>query len=493
VLRFSKTILWFLAVLLGAYVIACVAANLWLQSARVQERLRAVTSEALGIPVSVGRAFYFPWSGVTLRGIRAEEESPDSPKLTASDLRLRFELLPLLQKQFRIQEIRIIRPLLTWKQSDDGRWRSRPPAPVRTESLTAQPDDAARPAVPTPPPTGEPASGSVPARQTPETFRVEVLHARISDGEAVFLRRDGGELLRVKDIQIEGALGKDGILQGKLEVDETRFPPAILLRDAKANFSFNGSVLSLTQIRAHWAGGKIVGDAEILPRERGQPFDARLRLKDIELRQLLADAGIEQGDTEGVIVGNADLAGRMDDAGSLAGQGFLQLQSGRIEPIDFVRQVGQVLQIEELQMLTLRDAAMKFNIRNQRFNLEDMTLKTDNLVLKASGPVRFDGKLDLDGRFIINEKIRTQLRGLSQNFGPTEDLPGHSQVVFDITGRLNRPKTNLLDRIVGAKLGGDVTGFLRGFFRAPRAEPKPPESEPSATSEGTPPAAPAGN
>jgi hypothetical protein len=62
----------------------------------------------------------------------------------------------------------------------------------------------------------------------------------------------------------------------------------------------------------------------------------------------------------------------------------------------------------------------------------------------------------------INEKVREQLfKPIRTNFQPTEE-PGYSAVDFEVTGTLERPKTNLLEKVVGRDLKDLVNSFLGG-------------------------------
>jgi hypothetical protein len=76
--------------------------------------------------------------------------------------------------------------------------------------------------------------------------------------------------------------------------------------------------------------------------------------------------------------------------------------------------------------------------------------------------VNFNGKVHLNSQLAINEKVRGQLfKPIRQNFQPTAEA-GYSAVDFQVTGTLDRPKTNLVDRIVGRDLKDLVSGFLGG-------------------------------
>ncbi|MEY2547203.1 MAG: hypothetical protein QOG48_2320, partial [Verrucomicrobiota bacterium] len=83
----------------------------------------------------------------------------------------------------------------------------------------------------------------------------------------------------------------------------------------------------------------------------------------------------------------------------------------------------------------------------------------------AEGTIDFDGKLHLASRLAINDKIRAQLfKPMRANFQPLNE-PGMSAVDFQITGTLERPRTNLVEKVVGRDikdLGDVVRGFLGG-------------------------------
>lgn len=314
-LRISKTILWIAAVGAGAYLLICVAANLWLQSSRVQERLRDVASEALDIPVDVGRTYYLPWSGVTLRNIRAQSETPDTPKLTAHSLTLRIRLLPLLQKKVRIQEIRLDQPRLAWKQAADGTWKGFDHPPRIPDIIVPQ-----QPVAETDMETEKPTA--------PPSFQVNVVKALIRDGEVVLSFADGKEFIAISGIDMETLVANEKVVSGNASIEKVQFSKRATLEKVRAPFHLENGLLTMDGLRAKWAGGKISGFAELRVTKPGIPFKSKLKLVDIELRDLLAEAGIPSGETEGALNGLAELRGTLMDVNDLEGTGFLDLHQG---------------------------------------------------------------------------------------------------------------------------------------------------------------------
>jgi hypothetical protein len=48
---------------------------------------------------------------------------------------------------------------------------------------------------------------------------------------------------------------------------------------------------------------------------------------------------------------------------------------------------------------------------------------------------------------------------------------------FSITGSLDRPKSDLLDKMVGLRIGQDVGGLLKNLLRTPQKQKNKPASE----------------
>ena len=89
--------------------------------------------------------------------------------------------------------------------------------------------------------------------------------------------------------------------------------------------------------------------------------------------------------------------------------------------------------------------------------------------------------MNLDARLLFNSKLQHQLRGmLGRNLIDSED-PEYRQIPFTVSGRIDNPRTDLLDKLIGAKVGQDVGGMLMNILRsnAPkRAEDKKEEKPP---------------
>ena len=130
--------------------------------------------------------------------------------------------------------------------------------------------------------------------------------------------------------------------------------------------------------------------------------------------------------------------------------------------------LGQILQIEELQELHLEQAEARYHLSPGLVRIDELILRSPNIRLTASGTVAYDGKLNLDSQLAINDRIRGQLfKAIRQNFQPINE-PGYSAIEFQVGGTIDRPSTNLMNRLVGR----DLSGMLNSLFGGKKDRPK---------------------
>ena len=119
----------------------------------------------------------------------------------------------------------------------------------------------------------------------------------------------------------------------------------------------------------------------------------------------------------------------------------------------------------------------KLTIGNERVQIDNLNLKSENLIISATGPIRFNGKLNIDARLLVNAKLQRQLKGVMGNNFVESEFPEYRQLPFTVTGRVDNPKTDLLDKITGFKIGNEMPGILKNLFQAIPAPKKKPDGE----------------
>jgi hypothetical protein len=220
--------------------------------------------------------------------------------------------------------------------------------------------------------------------------------------------------------------------------------------------------LDLPQISAHIGSGDIFGKFSIQPETDESPFHVEMKFRGVQADQVITEAGGPSGVLQGKLEGSLKADGKTTDPDALGGNGEIILHDGQLRQYNLLVALGQIFQIEELTQLHLEQADAKYHLSPGVVTIDELSLRSANIRLAATGTVTFRGKLHLSSRLAINEKIRGQLfKPLRANFQPTDEA-GYSAVDFEITGTLEKPKTNLLEKVVGRDLKDLVNSFFGG-------------------------------
>lgn len=453
--KFAKRFLIGVAALAAVFAVVLLCINLYLQSSGVQQRIRNATLQALGTEVKIRSTSYTPWGGLVLRGLSVPSAAPADPNvIEAEALRIRFSLFPLLRQKFVVTECTLSAPRLLVRQLEDGSWVV-PLPPPRTPEIPLTPGAPVGPALKGP------------------SFKAELQRFRLVNGTIVFLDAKTRTVLKLDKSNIDARVAPDQTAKGNFEVGVVEIANAIKPQHIAGPFTWDGKALDLPDIKGDLAGGSLAGKYRLLAGAEPS-FTLDVKLDHVLLKQLALDAHVDPGQTDGYLRGTLDLAGDPRSSKSLTGRGRAELISARLQPMDFIVQLGTVIGVEELQLLQLSDAHADFNVWNERVNLDDVVLKSENLILRGKGMVRFNGKLKVEAQLLVNQKLQQQFKGvLGPNFVDSE-IPGYKQLPFAITNRIDNPKSDLLEKITGLKIGGDLQGLFNSFFRpSPQKSPDP--------------------
>lgn len=459
--KFAKPILITAGILLFVYVLAVLGLNIYLQSQGLQARICLTASAAVGKPVSIQGAHYTPWSGFTVSGIMVPQlqATGSPPEFEAESINFRFAFFQLLRGKLVVKEVLVNSPVLVSI--------SRP-----RENLAGRVEAPSEVAVPTAPEA--PARGGVEItvpepRQAPPAAEslMEVRRVKIKNGRSQVFDSKGGCLFDLNGIEASVDILPDGKLAGKFLVGETSVGTSIHPRGISGAFSFLKGRLEIPDIRGTWADGQITGTLELDP---ALGFSATASVDGVLVKKLADNAGISADGARGSLFAKGSLRGLPGAPESYSGEVEANLQEARLQPLDFIRQIGDLMNIQELQMLELKTAEGRFVIRDQQVIVEKLVLESANLFLEGTGPVGFDGKMKLRSRLHLNEKLRRDLGGLlSENFEDS-GRAGYRFVPFSVTGSVSRPKTDLLDKLTGFRIGQDLGGLLKNLFQMPPQE-----------------------
>ena len=423
-----------------------------------------------------------PWGGLKLSGIAIPQKAVgvSGNFLEAKTFRLQIRFSSLFSRHLVIKEVSLVDPHVVWAQNADGKWRlpgSTPPENLPFENGKKGPQGRS--------PSGvtqtEPAGVSIPSASTlPDVmdkpretagererprFVPEIRRIKVKGGNFRFLEESGKFVAAFEGLELRSSIREFASLEGNAKVARISLRDRFFLKGMRSALRYEPGKLELSQMSAQIGGGDLTGRFAMQPQAGDSPFNLAVTFRDVEAEQVIVDAGGEKGMVKGKLEGNFEATGKIADANALSGTGQILLRDGQLRQYSLLVALGQVLQIEELTQLKLEQAQVKYHIDAGIVTVEEMILRSPNIRLSAKGTIALDGKLRLDSQLAINEKIRNQLfKPIRGNFRPLDE-PGYFAVDFEVGGTIDRPKSNLVDKVVGRDLkdfGNVINSFLGG-------------------------------
>jgi type II secretion system protein N len=507
--KLSRIVLVALGVFIGVALLILLGVNMYVQSRGTQARIQQELSQRLGTTLRIQRISVTPWWGLKLTGITIPQSQPGvSPDfLTAKTFRLRIRFSSLFGGHLVIKDISLVNPEVFWAQNADGKWRmpSRPVEPIPTPApKTAVPETPIVSASPVeqnsvaPSPVeqkeaGAPANSPQPviaptenkAAFTPEVQGVSVIRARFH-----FLDQKLKSVATFEDVDFRSSFRTSTDLHGNISIAKTSLRDRFFLQQLHSPLSYDSNQLDCSQISARAGEGQITGRFTIEPQAEDSPFTVSIKFKDVQADKIITEAGGNLGTVVGKLEGHLDATGKTADPDALSGNGEIILRDGQVRQYSLLMALGQLLQIQELQQLRLDEAQVKYHINPGVVTIDELVFRSENIRLTATGTVSFDGKLQLESQLAVNEKMRSQLfRAIRDNFKPIDE-PGYTAVSFQVGGTVGRPKTNLMDKLIGRDLK-DLSSVITSLIGGGKSKKKSAEeSAPAASASPTPSASP---
>lgn len=478
------------------------ALNLYVQSQGTQARIQQELRQRFGGTLKIGRISVTPWSGLKLSGITIAQGTTGTNGnfLEARNFGLRIAFFSLFSRRLVIKEVSLVSPNVVWPQNADGKWRLpdlRPERPENASTIAAQsklssaqesekagtPAEGPVPATPSKPPVARPDR----KMNAPAAFISEIHKVSLTDGNFRFLGRENEAVANFEGVGFRATVHDASALKGNARVAKVSLRERFFLQQLKSPLRYDADGLDLSQISAHVGGGDITGRFTMQPETEESPFRVEMKFRGVQADQIITEAGGPSGVLQGKLEGSVQTEGKTTDPDALAGSGEIFLHDGQLRQYNLLVALGQLFQIEELTQLHLDQAEAKYHLAPGVVKVDELVLRSTNIHLSATGTVSFRGKLHLTSRLAINEKVRAQLfKPIRTNFQPTEE-PGYSAVDFEVSGTLERPKTNLLEKVVGRDLKDLVNSFWGGKSDKPKkkkgAQANADESTPAASPE----------
>ena len=479
-----------LGALIALGAVLLLGVNLYVQSQGAQAKIQQELSRSLGVSLTIRSMSVTPWGGLELSGITIPQTSSEvSPThfLEAKTFRLRVRFLSLFSQRLVIKEVSLINPRVVWPQDDQGKWRlpsaqkarshavstKQVPAisqtPAGTEVVQTNTISAATVTTSVPSPPQVTVENQPAGREPTLTVAPEVRRVSVKNGDFTFLDQTGRLMIAsFKGVDFRTNIRSALALHGETKIGRISLRDRFFLDELHSPLRYEPDVLELSKISARVAEGEVNGYFAIQPEAEDSPFTTSVNFHDVLADQIVGNAGGPKGMVKGKLEGTFEASGKTGDPEALTGKGEIFLREGRVQQYRLLVLLGQMLQIEELQELHLEQAEAKYHLSPGLATIDELTLRSPNIRLTASGTVAFDGTLQLNSQLAINERIRGQLfKAIRDNFHPIDE-PGYSAIEFQVGGTIDRPGTNLVERLVGR----DITSMLNSFFGVKKERPK---------------------
>ena len=474
--RLRRLALWCGAAVLGIAAIALLIVNLYVQSQGAQARIQQELSRRLGTPIRIRSISVTPWGGLTLTGITIPQVSGETATdfLEAKSFHLHVRFLPLFSRRLIIKEVSLLSPSVVWVQNEDGKWRlpgaqveetaaaqaAGTPSPHSSPIPETAPSVVAATATPEPRMPTSPTETAIPAASP--VFVPELRRMNVSNGNFRFLDHSGTSVASFEGVKFHSFVRNNQMLRGGVTVAKISLRDRFFLQDLQSPLHYDPGLLDLSKISAHAGSGDIKGQFSLQSHVAYSPFTVSVKFREIQAEQLVSEAGGPPGVIKGKLEGSFDATGKSSDSNAITGRGEIFLRDGQLQQYSVLVALGQILQIEELTQLQLQQAEVKYHIDPGIVTVDELILRSPNIRVSATGTIGFNGKLRLQSQLAINEKVRSQLfNPIRNNFAPINE-PGYFAVDFQVTGNIDRPKTNLMEKLVGRDLKDFVNGLLRG-------------------------------
>ena len=478
----SKPILAVAVLLLGVIAAVILCLNLYLRSSGTQEQLRQVLSNAAGVPVTIQSSYALPippLGAIRLSGVKGVQEGR-IPLFSVDSITLRPDYAELLHGRLLIAGLVLNHPIVRLtlgempgtQRPDSVRATSFGSAatgsmPQQTIGITG---------IPSITPSGTIAPTEAPSAKQTTASNIPLRHVTIKNGEFTLIDERGLPVISASGIHLKGAHDAAGGWIGNLNSTQVVLSDRVIIKDLKTPVRLSDSLdtISLETLTAILGEGKLAGNTTFDLSLGAPRYSLAVSLAGASLKQLLTDASYGTSSAEGTVAGELQLSGTAGEGSSIQGKGGLFAKDATIQPVDFLKQIGQILNVDELKLLRLSESKCLFHLAAGRVVIDDLFLRSENLVLSAKGPLKPTGELDLDSRLLFNDKLTGRLRGLlGSQLSPAPE-PGYSQVSFHVSGSPMNPRTDLLERLTGIKIGGDLGGILQSLFGRPAKSPQSP-------------------
>jgi type II secretion system protein N len=470
--KVSKAILIGLAILVALGVAIIVGLNLYIQSPGSQARIQEELSKSLRLPLKLTNVSVSPFGNLHITGITIPNGGANF--LEATSFNAHYRLLPLLQGKLEITEMSVENPKIIWAQTADKKWKL--PAPEQAKEVSAE---DANQKLAQEEKKGQPTNGQAETNPPEEAqkvatekkskFVVAVDRFDVKGGEVELFDNENKHIAVFSDVNMTYTSLSPDRVEGTATIGKLVYADGATLENVSTPFSFSGGAFDLSQIDATFAGGKLQGKYHTHTEGEHSPFKIAANFARVDLDQAGRQWGTDPGQMLGTLSGQVEIHGDYQRKNRYDGVGRVDIRDAQFHQLDLFQNIGQVIGLKELSDLRVRDGHSDLRLSGEKVYVDSLTLTTSDLQLTAHGMARLDKRLNLDAQLSVEDAVAQHLPAMiHDSFTPIEG--GRRAIDFVINGTTDKPKTNLLNKLVGQKIDNQFGNVLNSIFGEKKPE-----------------------
>lgn len=447
------------AVLVGLLLLAEVLLRVGLSQQKVRERI----FRASGLTVQFESFSMGIFGGVALKGVTATGVQGDS--LSVQSVFARPNLWAALRGRLQLEDVRV----------QDVRF-------IRMERAKA-PEQVLQPGV----------DSAVESLQDGKKGGVGLgkllrlaKRIRVANAGVDWMKANGSVRTQLEGIDFLYEETAPGEGTGEVSVQRGMWQEALAVDTVNAKLTVTHGVLAVSDFTAQCGGGRLQGSGT-LRLDREAPFGIILSAGSVDLASMSRE--LPSLRVAGKAEAQFKMEGNWGAQQTWTGDGEVTVSDGMFKGLALLQMLGQVFQVQELANLTARRAYSKIRVAQRKVYLDGLQIDAGDVQLFAPGEVDFKRALSLHARISLAEHmIKGKALQLFDKRFSAADVEGRRALAFQVTGTLDKPKTDLMDKLVGENLGEIVGGALGGVldqFLGGLLKPRK-TAKPEATPEGSP-------
>lgn len=435
-----------IAVLL-AFPLVC---GILLRTSSVRGKIGEALSRAFNMEVRFDGFSPGVWSATRLSNLKAS--TPQGLSMSAREVMLRIQPLYLLRGRIVMSELKM-----------DG---------VRLVKM----DSAQAATAPKVTPEERPSSRDDDSGAKRDKLLRSLRAVQITDVALDWILADGRTKWQIEGAELRFTPGSSGGGTGFFKARQSTWMEAVQLKNIEGGLLLQDGKMTLQDIRAFCGGGEVRGTADVVSTQ-GSPFTLELSAEGVDLEKMSDE--LPSLRLAGQAKAGLHLEGSAEQAETWKGTARVDLREGRLKGVNLLQMLGQIFQIQEVANLKVQEGRLRARIGDSKVHLDELHLDAGDVILAAPGYLDFQRSLALNAQLSLQQRL---LSGrVSQMFSTafsSADDAGRRSIRFQVAGSLDKPTTNLLEKVVGESLGGVVNQLLGGFLKPRKTDNKEPEGDP---------------